>query len=133
MVIGYARDASFAEEAQPNDFTGELEPHRSPGERILIMASKVLISGTDMFFHVTGCTSPSLRLVCRSTMQAETYNIQYAVEAGDIIRAGIADMHGRPEHRNREASAAAFMHAVWFRLRVSQGDTHEACSRQDVR
>ena len=67
---------------------------------------------TDVFFHVIGYTSSILRRVCRSTIQAETYNIQYAVESGDIIRAGIADMRGKLHPRDWEASAAAFMHAV---------------------
>ena len=38
LVIGYVGDASFMEEEQPNDFTGELEPHRSQGGRIMILA-----------------------------------------------------------------------------------------------
>ena len=54
-----------------------------------------------------------LRRIVRSTIQAETYNIQYAVESGDIIRAGMADIFGRLDHTNWEATAAAFMHAVW--------------------
>ena len=114
VVIGYAGDASFAEEDQPNECTGELEPHRSQGGRILILASKELMAGTNVFFHVIGFTSSILRRACRSTIEAETFNIQYAVEAGDIIGAGIADMHGMLDHMNWEASVAAFMHAVWF-------------------
>ena len=99
---------------QPNEFTGKLEPHRSQGGRTIILASKELMACTDAFFHVIGYTSSVLRRDCRSTIQAETYNIQCAVESGDIIRAGIADMHGKLDHRNWEASDAAFMHAVWL-------------------
>ena len=43
------------------------------------------MAGTDVFFHVIGRTSSILRRVCRSTILAETYNIQYAVESVDII------------------------------------------------
>ena len=114
MTIGYVGDASFAEEDQPHEFTREIEPHRSQGGRIIILASKEHMAGTHVFFHVIGYTSSMLRRICRFTIQAETYNIQYAVESGDIIRAGIADMHGKLDHRNWEALAAAFMHAVWF-------------------
>ena len=114
LVIGYVGDASFSEEKQYNEFTGAYEPFRSQGGRILILANKVLIEGTDIFFHVIGFTSTILRRVCRSTMQAETYNTQYAVESGDIVRAGIADLHGLLDHKQWEASAAAFIHAVWF-------------------
>ena len=92
----------------------ELEPYQPHGGRILILASKELMAGTDVFFHVIGYTSSILRRVCCSTIQAETYNIQYAVESGDIIRAGIANMHGKLDHRSWEASAAAFVHTVWL-------------------
>ena len=72
------------------------------------------MAGTDVFFHAIGYTSSILRRFCPSKIQAETYNLQYAVESGGIIRAGIADMHGKPDHMSWEASAAAFMHAVCF-------------------
>ena len=72
------------------------------------------MAGTGVFFHVIGYASFILRRVCRFTIQAEPYNIQYAVGSGDIIRAGIADMHGKLDHRSWEASAAALMHAIWF-------------------
>ena len=114
MRIGYVGDASFAEEEGFNEFTGEPEPHRSQGRRIIIFASPELVEGTDVFFHVLGYTSSVLRRVVRSTIQAETYNIQYAVESGDIIRAGLADIFGRLDHMDWEAIAAAFMHAEFF-------------------
>ena len=114
MRIGYVGDASFAEEEEYNEFTGELEPHRSQGGRIIILANPELVEGTDVFFHVLGYTSSVLRRVVRSTIQAETYNIQYAVESGDIIRAGLADIFGKLDRTDWEATAASFMHAVWF-------------------
>ena len=80
----------------------------------MFLTSKKLMAGTDLFFHVIGYTSSILRRVCCSAIQAETYNIRYAVESGDIIRAGIADMHCKLDHRNLEATAAAFMNAVRF-------------------
>ena len=112
MIMGCVGYASFAEEDQPNAFTGELEPHQSQGGKMIILASKELMAGIDVFFYVIGYISSILRRVCRSTIQAETYNIHYAVAPGGIIRAGIADMHGKLGHRIWEASPAAFMHAV---------------------
>ena len=47
------------------------------------------MAGTDVFFHVICYTSAIFRRVCHSTILAETYNIQYAAESGDIIWAGI--------------------------------------------
>ena len=75
MRIGYVGDASFAEEEEYNEFTGELEPHRSQGGRIIILASPELVKGTVVFFHVLGYTSSVLRRVVRSTIQELTYNI----------------------------------------------------------
>ena len=80
----------------------------------MILASKELMAGTDVFFHVLGYICSILRRVCRSAIHAETYNIQYAVESGDIIRSGIPDMHGKLDHRNWEDTAAPFMHTVWL-------------------
>ena len=54
MRIGYVGDACFAEEEEYNEFTGELEPHRSQGGRIIILAIPELVEGTDVFFHVLG-------------------------------------------------------------------------------
>ena len=114
MITGYVGDASFVEEHQRNSFTRELGPHRTQGGQIMILASKELMAGTDVFFHVIGYARSILRRVCRFTIQAETYNIQYAVELGDNIRAGTADMHGNLDHRSWEVSAAVFVRAVCF-------------------
>ena len=82
---------------------------------MIILASPNLRgTGTDIRFHVLSYSSTKIKRVCRSTMQAETYQLQLTVEQGDCIRACIADLNGVLDRRNWEASAAAFKHAVWL-------------------
>ena len=65
--------------------------------------------------HLIGHSSKVIPRVCRSTIQAEAYEVTYGVEAGDAIRAAIADVHGQLERGSRwESSAAAFMPQIWF-------------------
>ena len=82
---------------------------------MIILASPNLRgTGTDIRFHVLSYSSTKIKRVCRSTMQAETYQLQLSVEQGDCIRACIADLNGVLDRPNWEASAAAFRHAVWL-------------------
>ena len=66
-------------------------------------------------FHPVAAVSRTLKRVCNSTVQCETYNISTAIEQGDIIRAAIADCHGMiKDMKTWETDAAAFMQHLWF-------------------
>ena len=66
-----------------------------------------------MWFHPSSCSSNALRRVCRATYQAETYQLQLGVEAGDLIRAAIVDMKGTLS-KDWITSSAAQMQMIWY-------------------
>ena len=78
FVIGSISDASHADEHCER--TGE--PYRSQGGRMTILATRSLVDRA----------SNTLKRVCRSTLTAETYQMELGVEAADQLRATIVDM-----------------------------------------
>ena len=114
-MFGYVTDASFAEDFVFNPNLVKLEPYRSQGGTMIILATpNLLCDGTDINFHVLNDSSTKIKRVCRSTMQAETYQLQLSVEHGDTIRACIADLNGKLDHKAWEATAAQHKHSVWL-------------------
>ena len=65
-------------------------------------------------FHTLGFGSGVVRRVCRSTVQAEAYNLDLCIEEADPIRAALADMHGQLDTRRWEDSAADSRHMCWI-------------------
>ena len=55
-------------------------------------------------YHVLplGFSSTTIKRVCRSTLQAETYSLQSGIESGDKIRALIAETKGCLHSRNKD-------------------------------
>ena len=86
-----ASDASFAGEtgSRPQQgrihFLCPIEQLRDPE-----------CSEYDVF--VIAFASTTIKRVCRATLQAETYALQNAQEAGDRIRAALAELRGYPVH-----------------------------------
>ena len=74
VVIGSICDASHADEHCER--TGE--PYRSQGGRMTILATRSLVDQAECGFHLIACTSNSrtLKRVCRSTLTAETYQME---------------------------------------------------------
>ena len=102
------------------------EEFRSQGGRLhgLMNASDM---NKDKFpCHAIQCVSKVIPRVCRSTVQAEAYEITYGVEAGDFIRAAIADIFGCLDIKRWEATAAQFMPQLWFTDCQSVYDTVRA-------
>eukprot|EP00971_Amphidinium_carterae_P352490 6492618-Amphidinium_carterae.1 len=113
MVSGVITDASHANESSLNQVTKQLEPYRSQGARLQILATPSLLEGTQAGFHLISYSSSTLKRVCRATVQAEAYALQAGVEAGDHLRAAIADIKGELT-ADWEASAASTMRQVWL-------------------
>ena len=65
-------------------------------------------------FHPISIGSQVVRRVCRSTVQAEAYNLDLCVEEADLLRAAIMDLRGLLDRNNWETSAAALIHSAWF-------------------
>ena len=112
MCVGTVTDASHAEEHEWVERMEALEPYRSQGGRLNILATSELESGEQCHFHLISWSSHVIKRVVRSTLQGESYALQNGVESGDIIRAAIAYMYG-VIGRDWEADAAAFMKHVW--------------------
>ena len=129
MILATITDASWATETDTSIVTEEQDPiapvtedsdgksdnkHRSQGARLTVLATPGLETGNQGMFHVIGYSSTIIKRVCRSTMQAETYALQAGSEEGDRIRCAVADMLGKLDHKQWEASSAAAIKQIWF-------------------
>ena len=110
-VIG---DSSFGNETEWIDTWQEFEPHRSQGGKILALGDQQLADVQPGMLHVLSFGSTVVRRVCRSTVQAEAYNLDLCVEEADLLRAAIVDLRGLLDRRSWELSAASKMHSAWF-------------------
>ena len=109
FVIGSVCDASHADEHC--EWTGE--PYRSQGGRMMILATRSLADQAECEFHMTACTSNTLKRVCRSTLTAETYQMELGVEAADQLRSVIADMFEPLSRKQWETEATSAIQMVW--------------------
>ena len=117
MVNIVVTDASHANECEvgitPTGIAKE-EPHRSQGGRLQLLSNAEETSKDALSCHLIGHSSSTIKRVCRATVQAEAYGLTGGVEEGDRIRATIADLHNKLDHKAWEASAAAYMRQIWF-------------------
>ena len=60
---------------------------RSQQGRFHYITSEKMVGSNEHVAHTIGYGSTTIRRVCRSTLQAETYAMQSAVESGDRLRA----------------------------------------------
>ena len=86
--------------------------HRSQGARLTVLATPELETGNQGTFNVIGYSKSINKRVCRSTMQADTYPLQAGSEEGDRLRCAIADMLGKLDHKQWEATSAAAMKQI---------------------
>ena len=91
-----------------------MEPYRSQGAKLIFIADAKSIDKESAMVHLVSFSSNIIRRVCRSTVQAETYNLQNCVEYGDLVRAAVCDARGSLERSRWEASAAGQIHLKWF-------------------
>ena len=109
FVIGSVCDASHADEHCER--TGE--PYRSQGGRMTILATRSFVDQTKCGFHLTACASNTLKRVCRSTLTAETYQMELGVEAADQLRAAIVDMFEHLSRKQWVIEATSAIQLVW--------------------
>ena len=109
FVIGSVCDASHADEHCEQ--TGE--PYRSQGGRMTILAIRSLVDQAECGFHLITCASNTLKRVCRSTLTAETYQMELGVEAADQLRVAIADMFEPLSRKQWEIEATSTIQLVW--------------------
>ena len=85
---------AMADASHSNEFEvvgTHTEAYRSQSGRILMLASKDILNGDDLKYHMMNWSSTIIRRVSRSTMQAETYSMSNMVEEADKFRAKLAD------------------------------------------
>ena len=78
-----------------------------------ILATHSLVDQAECGFHLMACTSSTLKRVCRSTLTAETYQMELGVEAADQLRAAIADMFEPLSRKQWEMEATSAIQLVW--------------------
>ena len=85
LVVVTFSDASFAGESGYKSQQGRIH---------YITDSHGMTTGNHKF-HLISFASSTMKRVCRATLQAESYALQSAVEAGDRLRAVVCEMTGR--------------------------------------
>ena len=82
-----ASDASFA---------GEIQIKSQQGRIHFLCPAEQLLDPNNWYFDVmlVSFSSTTIKQVCVATLQAETYALQNAQEAGDKIRAVLAEVYG---------------------------------------
>ena len=86
-------DASHGNEDIYLDDWHEQEPCRSQEAKAILLANQDMVNGQSGHFHLVSYGSTVQKRVVNSIIKAETYGLTDAQEAGDLIRAAIADMH----------------------------------------
>ena len=78
-----------------------------------ILATRSLVDQAECGFHLTACTSNPLKRVCRSTLTAETYQMELGVDAADQLRAAIADIFEPLPRKQWVIEATSAIQLVW--------------------
>lgn len=113
LCIAAVSDASHGSEEVYLDDWEEREAFRSQGAKMLFLTTTDILTQTKAQVHLVSFSSTVQPRVVNSTIKAEGYQLSAVVECADLLRAAIADAHGKLDHNDWETSAAAFMKCVW--------------------
>ena len=111
-VVTSISDASFCNEKIVID--GVVEDDRSQQGYLICLAPAGIVNMMQAVIHPLGWSSTHIHRICRSTLMAETFALNKAIEAGTRLRAAIVDMKGLLDIRNWEESAALAMGHCWM-------------------
>ena len=106
-------DASHGNEGEQLCDWDEVNVFRCQGAKALFICDERLVSQDQRSVHPVACSSVVQKRVVNSTMQAETYQLVDVVDASDLLRAGLADLHGTLDPLDWEVSAPAWCQSVW--------------------
>ena len=73
-----------------------------------------ILTGDETHVHFVSFSSTIQKRVVSSTMKAESYQLTEVVEAADLIRAALCDVHGRLDEKDWESSAASWCKCLWL-------------------
>ena len=114
LCIAAVSDASHGNEQVYLDAWEVREPFRSQGGKLIFLTHSDIKHADIATVHLVSYSSTVQKRVVNSTIKAETYQLTDVVEAADLLRATLADMHGALNHLEWERSAAAWSTSVWF-------------------
>jgi len=98
-------DASWSNEDE--QVKKKVQKYKSQRARMTILVNPDFPKKEESAFHVISWQSTIIRRICRNTLQAETYGVNFAIEEGMRLRALIAD-HSRTGKPRAEASDNTF-------------------------
>ena len=114
LCVAAVGDASHGDEEIYLDEWECREAFRSQGAKLIFLAEQKIATADEALVNLLSFASVIQPRIVNSTIKAETYQLSNVLESAHIIRAAIADCHGRLDRKNWETSAAAFMTCVWF-------------------
>ena len=93
----------------------EIKKYKSQRARMTILANPDFLEKEETTFHVLSWQSTIIRRICRNTLQAETYGVNFAIEEGIRLRAVLAEIHGKlPNLKNLEERTRSFKQHIWI-------------------
>ena len=107
-ILCTVSDASASRSNEQQIVKGKLEPYRSQRARMTLLVDKKF--GTETFYPIVW--SSTIKRVCRSTLQAESYPMTSGAEEGLKIRAMIADCCNQLDLRRWEESSRTYMKQI---------------------
>ena len=114
ICIAAVSDASHGNESVILQDWNVRETFRSQGAKLVFITDRHVIDRESTRLHLVSFGSTVQKRVVNSTIKAETYQLTDVVEAADLIRATLADLHGQLDHSDWERSASAWTTSVWF-------------------
>ena len=121
MYIAAVSDASHGNESDYLDDWDEVEAFRSQGDKVSCISDEGLVGQDECSVHQVAPSSIVQKRAVNSTMKAETYQLVDVDEVSDVLRAGLADLHGALDNLDWEVSAAA-----WCQSAMTVSHTAEA-------
>jgi hypothetical protein len=106
-------DASWSNEDE--QVKKKVQKYKSQRARMTILVNPDFLKKEESAFHVISWQSTIIRRICRNTLQAETYGVNFAIEEGMRLRALIAETHGELQSlKDWETKSRSFRQHIWI-------------------
>ena len=106
-IIIRISDASWSTEEEMSK--KEIKKYKIQRVRMTILANPDFLEKEESAFHVLSRQSTIIRRICRNTLQAEPYGVNFAIQEGIRLGAVLAEVHGEvPSLKNWEERTRSF-------------------------
>ena len=113
-IIVTVTDASFAQETIV-EANGKTKPHRTQKAFMILLVDPSIVHNPTAGCHIWSWRSLTDKRVCRATLQGEAHGLLSGTEAGDRLRAIIADLRGKlPDMKTWYQDSAKIMRHMWL-------------------